>query len=244
MEPSMEKAVVKDKSVASFYNLRFERKFIYLGIEAQDVINKYVLTNSFCFKEIYARRSVNNIYFDDLNKSFYKMNVSGDGLRSKYRLRWYGDDFKAVTNPVIEVKRKFGLTGDKFSHKLPGLQADLQDESTHTINQKVKNALNDTKLKSKFELLSPALYNCYERRYFLSDCENYRITIDYNMRFYNPEVSPYASTAMQLPDVVLELKYPVTLDKESRDLTQQLKVRMSKNSKYVRGCDLVYNLHE
>ncbi|MEP2935977.1 MAG: VTC domain-containing protein [Gilvibacter sp.] len=240
----MGKAAVKNSPPKAFHNLRFERKFIYLGITPEDVIQKYVLTNPFCFKEIYTRRSVNNIYFDDLNCSFYKMNVSGDGLREKYRLRWYGDQFEKVTKPIVEVKRKFGLTGDKFSYKVNDLSLELTQDSPREATRKLREHLKNQQLSAKFDLLSPQLYNCYQRRYFLSDCENYRITIDYDMRFYNPQTASFLQSQVQLPDVVLELKYAVELDKESRDLTQGLKVRMSKNSKYVRGCDLVYHLHE
>jgi hypothetical protein len=239
----MEKAVANTPLKTSFHNLRFERKFIYLGMPPEDIINTFVLTNKFCFREIYVRRSVNNIYYDDLNRSFYKMNVSGDGLREKYRLRWYGDAFEQINNPVLEIKRKFGMSGDKFSYKLPPMQANLTHTSSRAFTRQVLKNINHPQLRASLELMSPFLYNCYERRYFLSDCKNFRITIDYNMRFYDPNALSFKQSQMSLPDVVLELKYPVALDKESRSLTQDFKVRLSKNSKYVRGCDLIYNLH-
>ena len=47
--------------VSSFYNLRFERKFVYTGQNADDIIEAIVFTNKFCFNEIYSRRRVNNI---------------------------------------------------------------------------------------------------------------------------------------------------------------------------------------
>ena len=73
----------------------------------QDIMNNVVLVNPYCFKEIFHRRSVNNIYFDDQNMSFYRQNVAGDANREKYRLRWYGDDFVKVSNPTFEIKKKF-----------------------------------------------------------------------------------------------------------------------------------------
>jgi hypothetical protein len=61
------------------------------------------------------------------------------------------------------------------------------------------------------------------------------------MAFYNPHFREYQMTKAQLSDVVLELKYNVSDDKESRKLTQALTARLSKNSKYVRGVDLIHH---
>ena len=89
----MAKAPSKIKEEALYHSLRFERKFIFEEMPLDDIINNVVLCNPYCFKEIFHRRSVNNIYFDDQNMSFYRQNVAGDANREKYRLRWYGDDF-------------------------------------------------------------------------------------------------------------------------------------------------------
>ena len=110
-----------------FYNLRFERKFIYIGQDVDDIIKTVVLGNKFCFREIYHRRRVNSMYFDDNNRTFYTMNVSGDGIREKYRVRWYGDDFALLSNPTVEIKKKFGEAGDKYSYKIKDLSLDLKD---------------------------------------------------------------------------------------------------------------------
>ncbi len=233
----MEKAVAKN-------NHRYERKFIYEHITPEDLIETAVLANSFCFREIFHRRTVNNIYYDDQSMSFYHQNVSGDERRDKYRLRWYGDAFENIDNPVLEIKKKYGTVGDKLSFALSGYTYNLQEQSLPQIQEKVYQDIleNHTlELALKLSNLTPSLYNSYERRYFLSDCEKYRITIDYNMVFYNPHFREYQMTKAQLSDVVLELKYNVSDDKESRKLTQALTARLSKNSKYVRGVDLIHH---
>lgn len=61
------------------------------------------------------------------------------------------------------------------------------------------------------------------------------------MTFYNPAFSNFAVSKVALSDVVLELKYAVEDDKEARHLSQQLSSRLSKNSKYVRGVDLIHH---
>ena len=90
---------------------------------------------------------------------------------------------------------------------------------------------------NKLQILTPTLYNSYERRYFLSDCGKFRITIDYNMLFYNPQFKNYKMSEMGLTDIVLELKYKREYDDESRQLSQEIDCRLSKNSKYVRGIE-------
>lgn len=222
----------------SFYNLRFERKFIYIGQDVDDIIEKIVLSNRFCFKEIYHRRRVNSIYFDDNDCTFYSMNVSGDGLREKYRLRWYGDDFALLSNSTVEIKKKFGEAGDKYSYKVKNFSINLENYSVDEISQLIKSNIIDSKLSAKFGFIFPTLYNSYERRYFLSDCGKFRITIDYNMSFFNPNSYHFKTSERNLEDVVLELKYNTIDDNEGREVSQEFGTRLSKNSKYVRGYEM------
>ncbi len=237
MERNMGKAVNKVRTP----NLRFERKFVYANALPEDIINTEVFTNSFCFREIFHRRTVNNCYFDDQAMSFYHQNVAGDDKRDKYRLRWYGDDFTKIKKPVLEIKKKHGAVGDKLSFALNHLENELSTSSN--LLNKTKSAIEqiqEAELANNMHALKPSLYNSYERRYFLSHCERFRITIDYNMKFYNPDSSPYSKGEITLSDVVLELKYDVSNDKVARKLSQALSARLSKHSKYVRGVDRIH----
>ena len=243
MGMSMAKAPSNIKEIPLYHSLRFERKFIFEGMLLEDMISNVVLCNPYCFKEIFHRRSVNNIYFDDQNMSFYRQNVAGDANREKYRLRWYGDEFTQVTKPTFEIKKKFGETGDKYSYKLKETSfnlIDTQAEGAQTIIEDAFLAEENIALYNNLRQLQPALYNTYERRYFLSHCERFRITLDYNMSFYNITSSDFLGSKISADDIVLELKYERAHDDESRNLTQHLPVRLSKNSKYVRGVDLFY----
>ena len=239
----MAKAVDKKQEKPLGLNLRYERKFIYEHTYLDDLIQD-VLTNSYCFKEVFNRRAVNNIYFDDNKFNYYHQNVSGDGKREKCRLRWYGDEFSSIKNPTFEIKKKFGEVGDKISYKIKGYENNL---STFNIDE-FDYLLHDTNDKkgnfviSKFHQLIPTLYNSYERRYFLSFCGRFRITLDYNMIFFNPNHKNFLGSKMKIDEkeIILELKYDLAHDQESRSLSQQFKERLSKNSKYVRGIEMVY----
>jgi len=244
MGKNMEKAANKLIEASKYHSLRFERKFIFQDMYLEDIINHIVLTSPYGFREIFTRRSVNNIYFDDFNYSFYKQNVSGDGDRKKYRLRWYGDDFSMVKKATMEIKKKFGEVGDKYSYKLKNLQLNLNQLSADEVQNAVITELKNTdnrELLFSFQNLFPALYNTYERRYFLSSCGAFRITLDYNMKFYNPHYKDYriSEYTLESQETVFELKYETAHDKESRKLTQKWHNRMSKNSKYVNGIDFI-----
>ncbi len=239
------KAVSKGFNEANFQNFRYERKFVLENTQLEDVIAKLVLTNSYGFTEIFERRTVNNIYFDDLNSSFYRENVSGDGIRKKYRIRWYGDYFRNVKNATLEIKKKFGVVGDKISYKMKGFEIDdLQLFDIDQIQDQVNDHFNSANqnLLFTFQYLTPKLYNSYERRYFLSSCGKFRITLDSNLKFYNPNYKYfYNENLINLDEVILELKYGTMDDFEGRKLSQEITPRLSKNSKYVRGFDLIYN---
>ncbi len=222
-------------------NFRYERKFIFISEYLDDLVELLYL-NSFCFTEIYERRQVNNVYFDDNNLNYYKQNVSGVGEREKYRLRWYGDIFSEISNPTVEIKKKFGEVGDKLSYKTSDFKYNLDTGNAWELQQLVIDALSDEQeLINNLIVLNPTLYNSYERRYFLSACEKFRVTLDYHQRFYNPGVDSYQESIKSIDKriVVLELKYDVVNDFEARKISQQFSSRVSRNSKYVQGVDLI-----
>ncbi len=232
---------VVDKNLNN--ELRFERKFIFSKIHLNDLIQKLYL-NSFCFTEIFEERKINNVYFDDNDLSFYRQNVIGVGERLKYRLRWYGQDFSLIENPTIEIKKKKGEVGDKVRHKFTNFSFNLDANTPSELQNMIINRLEDNLgMKNKFYQLQPALLSSYERRYFLSFCGRYRVTLDYNQEFFNPNYINYKDSRRTIDQstIVLELKYSINEDVDSRIITQQFNTRLSKNSKYVQGIDFIHD---
>ena len=233
--------IVTIKNPVRGTNLRYERKFIFTCDYLEDLIELLFL-NSFCFQEIYERRQVNNVYLDDNNLNFYKQNVAGVGEREKYRLRWYGDLFAEISNPTLEIKKKFGEVGDKLSFKIKSLNYNLDSGNAQDLQKRAIEELHgEDRLIQTLMLLNPALFNSYERRYFLSACEKFRVTLDYNQQFYNPGIKRYQESLKTIDKriVVLELKYDMANDFEARKISQQFSSRVSRNSKYVQGIDLI-----
>lgn len=241
----MEKNMAKAANSLHTQNLRYERKFVYPNVHPEDLIATEVFINSFCFREIFHRRTVNNCYFDDHSMSSYHQNVAGDEKRDKYRLRWYGNEFSQIVNPIFEIKKKYGTVGDKISFPFKHFDLNLDDTPINELLKATKEAAikgNYHSLAIALNLLTPSLYNSYERRYFLSHCEKFRITLDYNMVFYNPVAHKYPNTKRAFNEIVLELKYARDHDKEARLLSQELSARLTKHSKYVRGIDCINHL--
>lgn len=239
---SMEKVVDKpQQTVRPVTNLRFERKFVFENGHAGDIIQQ-VYRIPVGFKEVFHRRKVNNIYFDDSNYNFYKQNVEGVANRKKLRVRWYGYDTCLVKAPAIEIKIKQGEVGDKITYKFKDYSFNLGQQTAKDIHDSLIVATADRlTLQHGLGILHPTLLNTYERRYFLSFCGKFRITVDYNQEFYNPNYSNYKRSRIGLRDVILELKYAIDDDFEARKITQYIGTRLSKNSKYVNGINLLYH---
>ena len=238
----MEKAVDKNTLTNNAAtNLRFERKFVYLNTSF-DAILQRVLQNSFGFKEVFHQRKINNIYFDDSNYNFYTQNVEGVANRKKVRLRWYGYDTANIESPTIEVKKKIGEVGDKDSFPLRGAALNLEQSTASEVQHYlIENTQQHIGLHHSLKALQPTLLNTYERRYFLSFCKRYRITIDFNQAFYNPNYISFERSELRLQDIVLELKYARGDDADARQVSQQINTRLSKNSKYVTGINMLYH---
>ena len=75
--------------------MRHEIKFILNDFELLK-FKSWIISQT-RFKKKYEPRTVNSIYFDDINDSSANDNLAGISLREKYRLRWYNNDFDKIT---------------------------------------------------------------------------------------------------------------------------------------------------
>lgn len=229
-------------NVLAVTNYRFERKFVFPKGDAEDIVRR-IQRNSYAFNEVFHRRKINNIYFDDSNYSFFKQNVEGVANRKKIRLRWYGDNTSQIQNPTIEIKKKIGEIGDKDSYRLEGQTLNLNLLGPFDVHTAlIENSEQNRPLHYTLQALHPTLLNTYERRYFLSLCGRFRITVDYNQNFYNPNYADFKNSNIPIDEIVVELKYSRENDGDARQVAQQIGTRLSKNSKYVMGINLLYQL--
>lgn len=97
--------------------MRYERKYRIPGDDFA-AVRAVIETHPLSFRKQYADRQVNNIYLDSPDLSCYRDNLIGAMNREKFRIRWYGVLSNKTESPVLELKRKDGELGDKFSLKM------------------------------------------------------------------------------------------------------------------------------
>ena len=235
---NMEKAV--NKNLYNFKrkhpSYRFERKFLINDLTKDEVVSLINL-NSSIFNFTYNTRIISNIYFDNFNFKNYFENVEGDTDRVKVRVRWYGELFKKINKPTLEIKIKKGLLGYKDSMPLENFE--LKNDLTN-IFQKI----NDSYIYNFYNLkiLNPVLLNSYSRSYYISNDKNYRITIDDKQSYYKIQKknNSFNHSVKDNRSVILEIKYNDSNDDNVNLITNNFPFRMTKNSKYVNGVDAVY----
>ena len=223
------------------HNYRYERKFTTEQISEHQV-ELFIKSHKSFFREIYYQRRVNNLYFDTPQFQYYFDNKIGISERRKVRIRWYGDNLKSIENPVLEVKLKDGLVGDKWQYSLPQFAPD-----SNFMNFSFKDLFSKSDLPQPiFELirdLRPSLSNSYLRKYFQTADEKFRMTIDHDMRYgdgLRASKWPINQRLGLEGRVVLELKYNIENDSAAQLISNQIPFRLDKSSKYVSGMDIFH----
>ena len=222
-------------------HLRCERKFLISDLSARE-IEEVILLHPAIFSPIHHQRFVNNIYFDNLELLSYYENLSGITPRKKVRVRWYGDLMGQIKEPVLEIKRKSGIVGNKKFYSLPGFT--LEDFfSGSEIWRSTGKSIFEESLQKELALLEPILINRYNRKYFLSADGCYRITLDSNITFslVRPFLPQLFADEPSEPYCVLELKYDHAIDNEASGITSYFPFRLTKSSKYVSGIFKLYS---
>jgi len=231
---------MKDFSFSRAKHFRYERKFYIenLAVERIEAILKF---HPAIFREIYHERQINNIYFDSFNLQHYFENIDGVSRRLKVRVRWYGDSFGFIENPMLELKLKHNLHVGKLIYPLRSFAFDGNFSIDAMRKVFEKSSLQET-LKLHLIELNFSLFNCYRRKYFLSSSRKYRITIDVGMQAC--ALSPYCNSFLHkmkdYANVIIELKYNDPHDQFVGDITSYFPFRVTRSSKYVDGITKLY----
>ncbi len=214
---------------------RFERKFFVPNLSIPTV-ESLVKCHPAFFSEIYPPRGVNNLYFDSIDLTNYNDNIEGLARRQKVRIRWYGNLFGNIEEPVLQLKVKNGLLGEKQSYPLLAFAMNHQFNEAQIWDAIEHSQISDT-LKQLLKSCRPILLNHYKRKYFQSADKHYRLTIDAQLQFYRIN---YNNRAFQ-PQIrnqygtIVEIKYDQEWDHEIDKITHFFPFRVTKSSKYVQG---------
>lgn len=221
-------------------NYRYERKFTIPTSFSIKTIEQFVKRNKALFREVFHQRKINNIYFDTVGYNDYQDNVLGVSDRKKIRIRWYGDVLGKIKKPVLEIKIKKGLVGDKWSYKLKPFI--LDNSFTNKDIQIIFNTSNlPLPILESVKMVSPTLLNSYQRRYFLSADNKYRVTLDFDLLYYKIDrrFNNFALKPVADENKIIELKYGLNDDINANVISTQFPFRLNKNSKYVNGVNTI-----
>ncbi len=218
-------------------NYRYERKFTADNIDAFNAEQILKLHPAF-FSEIFHERYINNVYFDTPRFDFYYDNVEGKNERIKFRVRWYGDLFGKIEKPILELKIKKSNVGIKKSYFLKPFEFN-EDFNFAILNKIIQNSDIPEEIKLKMQNLQPTLVNRYSRKYFADITNDFRITIDKEISFFDIKNNnfSYLSEVKDLSNLVIELKYDKNLNEKASEIANYLPFRLTKNSKYVTGIE-------
>lgn len=221
---------------------RYERKFEVQHMHYPEVMQQ-IKNNRAVFSSFYYPRYINNIYLDTNDLDFYTDNVSGKGNRKKVRIRWYGNMMGNIQKPILEFKIREGFLGNKLSFPLSSFI--LNNNFSNTYLQDIfRLSKLPSWVNTILPMLKPSLLNRYNRRYFISFNNNFRLTIDNELTYFgagsglNNFTEKYANE-----DIIVELKYDYIHEgTQSAYVTNDLPFRLSKSSKYVNGFEYMHPL--
>jgi len=221
-------------------NYRYERKFTVPNEFSLKTIEQCVKRNNALFREAFHLRQVNNIYFDTTAYNDYFDNVLGVSDRKKIRIRWYGETFGSIQKPILEIKIKKGLVGDKWSFKLKPFILD-NNFNNDILLDVFKDSNLPLPILESLKMVTPTLLNSYLRKYFISATNKFRITIDFELLYYKIEkrFNNFNFKPASDENKIVELKYGLMDDNEASSIVTQFPFRLNKNSKYVNGINTI-----
>ena len=213
-------------------------------IEIKEVATEFNLTrilkaislSTLSFRKSYPKRRINSLYFDDSFFSSVEESYEGNSIRSKKRIRWYGQN-KEPVYATLEIKEKQGHLSWKKLYKnmckiYPSSKI-WKGFVTYTNKTNV-NLLSD---------LEPKSIVTYDRNYYCSFDRKVRITIDQNIKTYNQYLinKPNINKCSELSNlVIIEIKLDSDNDFMLKRVLQDIPFTPVRFSKYCESISRIY----
>lgn len=215
------------------------RKEIKFSLPNADVGKLRAVLARSCKQVIHHRpvSTVRSVYFDTPRLGACHANLNGHGVRNKLRVRWY-DQLCPGKKFFVEIKwRKSRLTG---KHRL-GLQSEnpLGEMSYAHIQQGFTDCLPIEFQTMMMRYPDPIALVEYKREHFVCLHHDIRLTIDYDLVFYDQCGKSCISTSFgqRLQGaVILEAKMPPGKERHLNSLLAPMPARVTRFSKYVHAC--------
>jgi len=226
---------------SNMINCRFEKKVLLQSFNFQE-LEFLVKSHPALFCEIHHGRFINNIYFDYPNLEQYYDNVAGISERRKIRIRWYGDMVGHNERPILEFKEKYGFYVKKQGYPLEDFIIDRQVSAGKLADIFRGSNLPGEILGTCLGMV-PLFFNRYFRKYYISSCKRFRLTLDTNLEFFEfgNIGHNFSKKFSDLDTIILELKYDQESIEEEETITSWFPFRITKHSKYVQGLESIFS---
>jgi hypothetical protein len=149
---------------------------------------EYLKTNKAI--NLYEKRIVNSIYFDNENFEMYFDSIEGLAPRKKIRLRYYGSKMTGLDNEIILLENKH--TNFLGRYKV--------SKKTCKFKEYLRNGILD----AKYGICNPKTIVSYLRSYYL--IKDFRITFDENIKFQMYNGDKIISNSYKSNEIIVEIK--------------------------------------
>lgn len=216
-------------------DLRHELKIVIDG-QLLDQARSWIRLHPVGFRTTFPLRLVNNLYLDTPHLNSFNANQAGNSNRQKLRLRWYGEMTSLAENPVLELKCKSDLLGNKKLQELDCV-LDWQRPYRHIL-QTIRHIAGEKWAIWLNAASQPVIINQYRREYFANADGSLRATLDYAQIAYDQRLTNRPNLQRRLPlenFVVIEVKAPPTHSQALQEAMAYFPAPRSRNSKYING---------
>jgi len=173
----------------------------------------------------------------------YHDNVDGLSDRIKVRIRWYGDLFGFIERPTLEIKIKKGGLGRKISIPINSFLFD-NNISIKYMEDMINNSIIPIYIREIIRFVRPTLINRYRRVYYLSADGIFRATLDNSQQFYKFSYGYNTFVeSVKINNIILEVKYNYSARSMAPSVINGFLFRVTKNSKYVNGIELLNQVY-
>lgn len=227
---------------ASGSDLRFEVKYVAQATLLPELL-MWLRMHPANLSEVYANRTVNNVYFETHDFAAYRDSLEGISQRTKVRYRWYGDD-EPFAPGHLEVKRRRGRTGVKSAWQVKE-RIGGPDQRWTTLLRALRACVPPAARLWLEGFPCPTLINRYRRAYWSTPEGGARVTVDWGHTVFDQRYHAYPNLTgrANLPDcVIIELKLGPEHRTFADAITQSLPLRPRRNSKYCTGVGALHGV--
>ena len=189
---------------------------------------------------------IRSLYFDTPSDRMYEEGLAGLEKRDKYRVRIYNGE-----TDVIKLEKKTSVRSLKkkktaFIEKAYADGLIWNSEPENVLDYETGTLLQEFTALQKTELLRPKIVVAYDRKAFVSDIGNVRITLDKNIRATDRVEGFFEKDTTYFPVLpsgihLLEVKYDGILPGYLVRLVNFANLERTSFSKYVLSMDMMKN---